>query len=225
MSQLSAESQPRRRAEGAPRWRPGPPLIAISRRHSRFVGTMKLVLPAIGAALIAVVLAWPGAFERDRPLELPLAETSSGPADALAMLNPRYVGADADGQPFMITAERAVQDPKDLRHITLDTLQADMSLKDGTWLSLMARGGVYHQGRQTLQLQGPVNVYSDLGYEFHTGDIAVDLNRGTAVTEAPVNGHGPFGQLKADRMRIAQRGRHLIFTDHVSVTLHARPER
>lgn len=209
-----------RRAEGAPLRRPGPPTIAVSKRHTRFVGLMKLVLPAIAAALIGIMLVWPGVYDRGRPLSLSFAELQRSPTEDLAMVNPRYLGTAADGRPFMITAEKAVQDPEDLRRITLETLQADMTLGDGTWLSLMAEGGLYHQGRQTLQLTGPVSVYSDIGYEFHAGDVAVDLGRGTASTDSAVNGHGPFGVLKADRMRIADRGRHLIFNDNVVVILH-----
>lgn len=220
MAQIATKHRVRpRRAEGEPLRRAGPPPIAVSKRHSRFVGMMKLVLPAVAAALIAVVLVWPGVFER-QTLPLSFAELRRGPADALAMVNPRYLGTDTAGRPFMITAETAVQDADDLRRIALKSLQADMTLDDGTWLSLLAEGGVYHQGRQTLRLAGPVSVYSDAGYEFHAGDVAVDLGKGTARTDSAVNGHGPFGELRADRMRIAERGRHLIFHDNVVVTLH-----
>ncbi|HZD26080.1 MAG TPA: LPS export ABC transporter periplasmic protein LptC, partial [Alphaproteobacteria bacterium] len=141
----------------------------------------------------------------------------------LAMLSPRYLGTDASGRPFTITAEKAVQDPHDLRRITLQTLQADMTLSDGTWVTLMAEGGLYHQGRQTLQLQGPVSVYSDAGYEFHAGDVAIDFGKGTASSQGAVNGHGPLGELRAEHMRILQGGQHLIFNDNVAVTL--RPVR
>lgn len=222
MAEVATDHRVRpRRAEGAPLRRPGPPTIAVSKRHTRFVGMMKLVLPAIAAALIGIVLVWPGVFDRGRPLRLSFTDLQSGPADALAMIHPRYQGTDAEGQPFTITAETAVQDPDDLRRITLNSLQADMTLGNGTWLSLMAEGGLYHQGQETLRLTGSVSVYSDLGYEFHAEDVAVDLARGTARTDSPVSGHGPFGELKADRMRIADRGRHLFFDDNVVVTLHA----
>jgi len=214
-----------RRAEWAPLRRPGPPTIAVSKRHTRFVGMMKLVLPAIAAALIAIVLVWPGAIDRGKSLPLSFAAPQSGPADALAMVNPRYLGTDSNGLPFMITAATAVQDPGDLRRITLTDLQADMTLSGGTWLSLMAQGGLYHQGHKTLQLAGPVSVYSDRGYEFHAGDVAVDLDKGSASSDSAVSGQGPFGEFRADRMRILKRGRHLLFDDNVVVTLHPGRDR
>ncbi len=198
----------------------GPRLIAISERHSRFVGAMKLALPAVAAALIAIVLAWPSAFDGEPALELSFAAFQSGEDEALAMLRPRFLGTDAKGRPFTITAEVATQDAADQRRVTLRTIQADITLTDGSWITLIADGGVYHQGGRTLALTGPVGIHSDLGYEFHTGDVAVDLDAGTATSDEAVQGQGPLGRLRADAMVIRDSGDHLIFRNNVRVTLY-----
>ncbi|MDP6704932.1 MAG: hypothetical protein QF893_01205 [Alphaproteobacteria bacterium] len=214
MTELSPEHRSVRRL--------GPQLIAISQRHSRFVGAMKLLLPAAAAALIVAVLAWPGAFDGDGSLDFSFAAFRSGEDEALAMLRPRYLGTDAEGRPFTITADTATQDPADLRRVTLVDMQADMTMTDGSWITLLARGGVFHQGRKTLSLDGPVSVHSDLGYEFHTGDLAVDLAAGAVEARSPVSGQGPLGRLSADAMTIEEQGARLHFRDNVSVTLYPR---
>jgi lipopolysaccharide export system protein LptC len=202
-----------------------PRLIAISERHSRFVGTMKVLLPAAAAALIVVVLAWPGVFDGEPTFELSFVAFSSGEDEALAMLRPRYLGTDAEGRPFTITADTAIQDPADQRRVTLDALQADITLKDGSWITLIAQGGVFHQARKTLALQGPVSFHSDLGYELHTGDLSIDLDAGRVVSESPVRGQGRLGALRADAMVIEEQGARLIFRGNVEVTLNPKQMR
>ena len=194
-------------------------LHSATARHSRFVGMMKLVLPVTAAALIAIILVWPRLCERSDSLGLSFAGLGTGEANSLTMDKPRFIGADAKGRPFMITAEVATQDPTNQRRVTLEALQADMTMDDGHWFSFIAPGGVFDQTGRTLSLSGPVNLFSDQGHELQTGDLAVDLGRGTAVTETPVTGQGPFGSFRADSMKLEKQGRHMYFSGNVKVTI------
>jgi len=196
------------------------PSTSLSRRRARFVGAMKFVLPVVALASILLVLAWPGVFDRVEPLELPVSKLENAPADSMTMVKPRYLGTDGRGRPFMVTADAAVQDPEDEKSVTLTRLQADMTMRDGSWFTLLADAGRYHQKEKTLQLGGKVSVYSDQGYEFHATDVAVDLEAGRAVTSNPVQGHGPFGELSAERMEISQRGERFRFDDGVRVLIY-----
>jgi lipopolysaccharide export system protein LptC len=198
---------------------PGPS-PAASRRHARFVRAMKLVLPAIALALVALVLAWPGTFERIAPLELPVSKLNKAPTDTMTMSKPRYIGTDGKGRPFMITADTASQDPAEEKSVTLTRLQADMTMKDGSWFTLMADTGNYRQQAKMLELGGKVDVFSDQGYEFHATDVTVDLDAGRAVTEKPVQGHGPFGALSAKRMEISENGNRYRFDGGVHVRVY-----
>ena len=221
MANVINENDPKPAASPHGYARLGPRLITISQRHSRFVSAMKLVLPATAAVLIGIVLAWPGAFDdAGQAQKRSLAAQRDGGVEPLTMIKPRYNGTDGENRPFMITAKSATHDPRDQRRVTLETLQADIVLADGTGVSLTAKGGVYHQADMTLDLAGPVRIASDSGYEFRAGDVAIDIGRGTARSDAPVHGQGPIGKLKADRMRIEARGRNFIFKDNVVVTLY-----
>ena len=86
-------------------------------------------------------------------------------------------------------------------------------------VSVSARSGIYHQGNNNLYLVGPIDLFSDAGYEFHSGSANVDLNAGTAETVDKVEGHGPFGTIRADRLLIGERGNVLRFEGHVSLII------
>ena len=92
-------------------------------------------------------------------------------------------------------------------------------MEDGAWLTVIASGGVYHQGRQTLRLDGPVNIFSDLGYEFHAETAMIDLAAGGAKSDRPVYGQGPFGSVRADRMDVQQHGQRLLFDGNVTMII------
>jgi lipopolysaccharide export system protein LptC len=189
------------------------------RRYGRFVGLAKWLLLAVAMVLVLAVLSWPGTFTGREGFQLDFANLPGVVDGRLVMLNPRYSGSDDAGRPYVITAEQAEQDEQDQGRVTMRLLQADMTMSDGTWLSLSAEKGIYDQSAQSLTLEGPIDVYSDRGYEFHGTGAAVDLAAGRAVTDQPVQGHGPFGALRADRMTVSERGQVLLFEGKVRTRL------
>ncbi|MDA1100951.1 MAG: LPS export ABC transporter periplasmic protein LptC [Proteobacteria bacterium] len=193
--------------------------VRASLRYSRFVGLMKLLLPVLALGLVGAVVIWPNEFSPTTGFHLSYAANEDGDAAELAMLQPRYLGTDARNRPFVVTADRAIQDPNDQRLITLDRLQADMSMADGQWFTILADTGIYHQPHQHLRLQGSINLFSDQGYEFNAEIIEIDLNTGRATTELPVRGQGPFGTLRADRLVVEEHGQRLYFKGNVKMRL------
>ncbi len=215
-------------ADAAPRtaqrfqFDPGRRRVRVSPRYSRFVGMMKLLLPVLALGLMVAVVLWPNEFSETTGFHLSYAAPEEGGTAELAMLQPRYLGTDARNRPFVITADRAIQDPNDQRLITLDRLQADMSLADGQWFTIMADTGIYHQQRQILRLQGAINLFSDQGYEFNARAVEIDLNKGRATTDQPVRGQGPFGTLRADQLIVEDYGRRLYFKGNVKLHVVTR---
>jgi lipopolysaccharide export system protein LptC len=193
--------------------------LAGSPGYSRFVQAMKLLLPLTAAGLLLAVLAWPGASPP--PGEFRLSYALGGQADGPpTMERPRYVGVDGGQRQHVITALRAVQSAANQGNILLTEPQADLTDGDGTWLAVTAASGLYQQTEGRLWLEGPVSVYSDLGYEFAARSLDVDLKAGTAETAEPVAGQGPLGVLRAERARITDKGARLWFEGKVRVVLH-----
>ncbi|HZD26908.1 MAG TPA: LPS export ABC transporter periplasmic protein LptC [Alphaproteobacteria bacterium] len=195
----------------------------VNPRYTRFVGAMKLVLPLVALGLVVAVIAWPSLLRQKEGFHLSFSALRSDQAAQLTMVEPRYTGADSAGRPFVVTADQAEQDPEDPRRVTLHQVQADMTMKDGSWFSVSSPAGLYLQGKRTLDLHRPVDLFSDRGYEFHAGTVHLDLAAGTADSDEAVRGQGPFGSLRADSLEAEQRGRVLRFRGNVRLVI--QPQR
>ena len=191
----------------------------LGARRSRIVNTFGVLLPLVAVAIASLTLAWPGVYDEPRKVALNFVETSSTDAETPGMANVRYVGMDANDRSFFVTAGKAIHDPSRPDVIDMVEIHADMTLDNGAWMSVAASRGRYDHARQTLRLAGPVDIFSDLGYEFHVEIAHIDLGNRTVVSDAPVQGHGPFGTLHADRFRIMDGGRRLMFDDNVRMTI------
>jgi lipopolysaccharide export system protein LptC len=196
--------------------------VRVSPQYSRFVGMMKLLLPLLAFGLVVAVVIWPNEFRDATGFHLSYVSSEDGNATELTMLRPRYLGTDARNRPFVVTADQATQNLQDQRQISLTRLQADMSMTDGRWFTVMADTGVYHQQRQHLRLQGGINLFSDQGYEFNAEIAEIDLNTGQASSDRPVRGQGPFGTLRADRMEVEDFGQRLFFRGNVKMHIMAQ---
>jgi lipopolysaccharide export system protein LptC len=123
-------------------------------------------------------------------------------ANDLAMIKPRLSGTDAKGNPFVITADRAVQEGRNSRRARLENVDADMTLDKERWLNATAANGLFDADARTLVLGGGIAVFSDNGYELHTRAAHFDLKRGFVHGEQKVTGQGPLGTMSADAFEV-----------------------
>lgn len=220
---LSDRSAPHRRAADFSPRDSGAALGQVLRRR-RFVQFMKFVLPLFALGTVAIVVAWPQLSKRHQMLPLTFSDVDSTNA-ALVMNNPRYRGTDANDQPYVVTADRAVQDPEDENQVTLDNIHADISMNDGTWWSLTANTGLYHGGRKLLHLFGDVTVLGDTGYEMHGSSVEVDLATSALASDEKVWGQSEVGAVRANGLRVRDKGRVIVFINGVNTTIFSRQQR
>jgi len=186
--------------------------------YSRFVSMMKVGLPIIALLLVVMVLAWPRLQTTSEIFQLTYASIGEDEEGATGMVNARFVGTDADNRPYVITAQTASQSNASGDVITLHMLQADMTMQSGTWITMTADKGKYYRLADRLELVGPVDVFSDMGYEFHTGDTIIDLAASIAESRHAVRGQGPFGNLSAQTFRFTDKGQRIFFNGDVKLT-------
>jgi lipopolysaccharide export system protein LptC len=191
-------------------------------RYSRFVTIMKRALPLAAAALIAAVLVYALQPRQERSGRVAMTFQRLGLVnDDLAMLKPRLTGADDQGDPYVVTADEAVQDKSDTKRAMFRNVQGDVTLKDGTWISALAPRGMLDAKSRRLTLQGPIAVYSDSGYELHTASASVDMRSAMIVGNDAVNGQGPFGIFRADRFRLDRHSRQVFLYGNVRMSIDA----
>ena len=143
-------------------------------RYSRFVVLMKRVL-ALGAFLtIAAVLAF--FFMQRMPRQMSYEYLGKIKND-LTMVKPRLAGSDSKGRPYVITAERAVQDAHNPKKAVLENLEADLSLERGNWINARARSGMADTATGHLELYGGIAVFTATGYELHSNSASANLSK------------------------------------------------
>ena len=200
----------------------GRPLLGLLFRragYSRFVAVAKLALPLAAVALLTLVWAWPHLKATDLRFRIGFSDLVTRDGAEPNMLNPRYVGTDADRQPFALTSDVARVTASDRTKIDLEQPKGDMTLKDGTWLLLTAETGLFARTEKTVDLTGAVNLFHDSGYEIRTEKAFVDLEHGAAEGRLPVRGQGPFGDLRAEGFRLVDKGKVIHFTGKAKLVI------
>ena len=175
--------------------------ISDAQRYTRFVVVMRRALLGAAIVLVGIVVAY-SLLPRQQQRMAMTFEKMGNVAGDLAMIKPKLTGTDNKGNPFTVTADSAVQNPRNLRQATLRNVEADLTADDGQWLNLTSTRGFLDSDARTLQLVGVISAFSDQGYEVHTDLANVDLNRGIVVGPHHVRGQGPSGTFEADRFRI-----------------------
>ena len=182
------------------------------RRYSRFVGLLKVVLPALAVVLLGLVIAWPRLTSTDDRFQLSFSALSPSSVESLSMVNARFFGINKRNQPFTVTADVATEDEPASGIIVLDQPKADFVTPSGHGVYIEARRGFYYQKQQLLDLEGEVNLFHDQGYELHTEKARVDLVQATAEGAVPVIGQGPQGRIDGQGFKILEKGAQVVVT-------------
>ncbi len=191
----------------------------VNVRYSRFVGAMKVLLPAIAVTLIGLVIAWPHLQPGNERFRLGFAAVAPGEVENPRMVNARFTGTDGV-RPFTVTALTVTQLGPNSGLIELERPQADLTLEDGSWVALSSLTGTYNQEAHDLELRDQVKLFHDAGYEFHTATAHIDLRNGIAYGDAPVAGQGPAGLLNSEGFRVLDHGRAILFTGRARLIIY-----
>ncbi len=196
------------------------PSRALRPRYTRFVSLMKVVLPAVAAAMLGLLIVWPRLSPQRETTTVGFSQPDAARVDNLSVRNPKYYGTDEKNLPFTVTADVATQlDPKNLV-VTLEKPAADLVRGDGKGMVIDANLGFYRQKDDTLDLMGHVDLYRDDGYELHTEAARILIGKGNASGDQPVTGQGPAGALSGEGFVMADRGRIITFTGKSKAVLN-----
>lgn len=188
--------------------------------YSRFVTLSKFLLPVAASILVALVVVWPRLQSDENRFRMGFTSLSLGGTEEPNMINPRYVGIDSDGRPFTVTADLARTVLKDGSIVELEFPKADLAFKDGSWLMLSSETGRYHRLSNILDLAGGVNLFHDSGLEFRTAKAQINLPKGLAHGTDPVQGQGPFGDIRSQGFRFLREDRVIHFTGKARLTIY-----
>jgi lipopolysaccharide export system protein LptC len=187
-------------------------------RYTRFVTVAKRATTLGAIAIIGAVLIF--FFIQRQPRQLSLTYEKMGTVqDDLAMIKPRLTGADAKGNPFVITADAAIQDAHDPKKATLRKIEADLAIDKTSWIDASAARGMVDMTNHRLELAGGLDLFTDTGYQLHTESASVDLKSNLVTGPHEVTGVGPLGNLRADRFHANRQTRQILLEGNVRMTI------
>ena len=187
-------------------------------RYSRYVVLMKRLLSLGAFLIIAAVLAF--FFVQRMPRQLQMSYEKLGRIENdLTMVKPRLAGADARGNPFVITADFAVQDAHNQKKADLKNLEADLTLDKQNWINARAKSGMVDMNTGQLELRDGIDVFTATGYELHSNSASANLKQNMIHGHEPVTGQGPEGRLRADEFHADRTTNVLTLSGHVHMTL------
>ena len=188
-------------------------------RYSRFVAFMKSILPIAAVVLMASVVAY-SVIPRHTDKFSMTMQSAGNVKNDLTMSKASFTGTDEKGNHFTVTFVEAVQDIKNRHRAALRQVQADMEFDKANWLSATAGRGLIDVDAGTLKLTDGLSVFTDTGYELHTPSADVYIRKNIFEGTEKVIGHGPLGQLSADRFYFDRVKKVVKLGGHVKMRMY-----
>jgi len=189
-------------AQPGSRARPRISARAMARRR-RGVRIAKILLPLAALILLSSVALWPEisrTIERGRETLQRLALVQTGGVMRL----PRYRGYDTQNQPYMVSADTADRIGEERYDLT--NPRGDITLRNGTWLQVRSKHGIYVQKADQLDLTRNVVLYRADGTIMNSETATVDMRLGVVTSADYTHAEGPFGTLDAEGFTLLDKG-------------------
>jgi lipopolysaccharide export system protein LptC len=196
--------------------------FAVAARHSRLVRILRVAVPAVVAASMAVIFAI-AIFNpfRDWKVSLPsfnpAAVVVSG--TRITMETPHLAGYTPDQRPYELWAKTATQDIREPDRVELRTLKAKLLMQDRSTLFLDALSGTFDNKLQQLDLRKDIVLKTSTGYEARLSQAFVDMNQNTVTSDEHVDVKLTNGTLSSDRLKIMEGGDVIRFEGNVVMHL------
>jgi lipopolysaccharide export system protein LptC len=177
-------------------------------RHSRLVRVLRVGIPGVVAAALGGVLLL-SLFNPFRVTSNVTVNTDNLVVSGtkITMEAPHMTGfSGTDQRPYEIWGKTAVQDTADPDNVDLTEPRGKMLAEDGSTMSVESRTGRYNNKAQLLDLNTEVFVQTTNGYEARLNHAQVELATGAVSTDDGVNVKFDGGRVKADRLRLIDRG-------------------
>ncbi len=185
------------------------------RRRSRIIRFWRRALPAAIAVIVIGVLLQLAAQG------LAGASPSGVIAEAeIRIVNPRFLGRDAQGRAFELTAREAIRVPDDETQIRL--IQPNIVLQDADGpLTVRSRQGVWRERDEVAVLTGEVVMVDQAaGTTFQTEQAVVETRIDRVWGNTPVVGTGPDGRVSANRYALYNRGDRVVLRGDVRIRMN-----
>lgn len=182
----------------------------LGRRYTLFVRSMRIVLPLVAVALLAVIITWPDMEKRVAPVK---REDILPQSSALQneLLKPHFESTDENGQPFTIDAATATQNRDNPDLIHLDKPMGKMLTAEGEGVTIEADTGLYEQNAEKLLLKGLVKLTHASGYSLESAEMRINMSAREAFSDQDVHVESADGTIDAAGMEAFSQNGLIVF--------------
>ncbi|WP_050526927.1 LPS export ABC transporter periplasmic protein LptC [Pseudorhodobacter aquimaris] len=172
--------------------------------HSTAVAWLKVALPLLALAILSTLFLV--ARTVDPSDAIPFAEVDiEDRVREPRLTQPTWAGVTDDGAALTISADEARPQQGDALGASANALVLDLQTPDGGRANLVAGRGMLDSDQGVLLVDGGVTVTTSTGYEVTTDAMRAALDRTSLISETPVTGTAPAGQITAGAMEISQQ--------------------
>ena len=137
----------------------------------------------------------------------------------IVMDRPKLAGFRSDGQPYVLTAERALQDIKQPTVAQLRKVEGEIGMAEGEATHLSADDGVYDNLAEHMELSGNVRIKNGR-FTVLLRSAKFDFKSGVYGSDERVEIQGSDGTtIFADRGSAINHGQELTFEGHVRTNI------
>lgn len=189
-----------------------------ARRHTLFVKTLRVVLPAISlGGLLAYGIALKGQFSfGSGSVKTDSIEITS---EDLKMKNPSYFGATKDNGRYNVRAAEAAVGLSMKGPINLKGIDGDITQANGSKTNLRANRGILEREKSEIQLLDGVTVATSNGMKAELKSAHVYAKDHRIVSREPLRANMPAGTLHANTMDVKTDTRQAHFGGKVALKL------
>ena len=135
------------------------------------------------------------------------------------MDRPKLAGFRNDGEPYLLTAERALQDVKHPTIVELQKVDGEIGITGGEATRLTADAGLYDSMSEHMDLSKNVRIKNSR-FEVLLQSASFDFKSGAYGSDDPVEVHvGGGTTIFADRASARNNGQELTFEGHVKTRI------
>jgi lipopolysaccharide export system protein LptC len=213
MADFSARPMTRRVGVAPPSDRE--PAFAKAKRRSTLVRRLRRAILIGGLGMLAAMAVF--AFFNPFATKLGSLSLSSLSVEGtkIVMDRPKLAGFRSDGQPYLLTATRALQDIKHPTIVELEKVEGEIGATNGETTHVTADSGVYDSLGEHMELSNNVRITNGRAnvllrsakFDFKSGDYGSDEPVEVRVSDGTT--------IFSDRAQAANHGQELIFDGHV----------
>ena len=193
--------------------------FAAAARHSALVRFLRVALLG-GAVGTVAVLTGIALFDPFGRLVGSVSMSGIGvDGTKVTMAHPKLAGFRKDGRPYLVTAQKAVQDALHPTLVELHGIAADITLGENGLAHMTADSGLYDSSTEHMNVSDNVQVKSPQ-YSAWLKSANIDFKGGRYTSDDPVRVLTSTGTtLAGDAMSAVDNGRELIIEGHVKTMI------